>query len=157
MRIHFYNTDEGCTGSTHTIKQRYHLRHGGHFDPHSGKITEDGSYGNGCKNQRQIADTHYSTSRAVGRFVNQNGSKYRQTHAESGKQITPLGCVGSRQHFEANYKRQTTDEVANFEDIAKGHYFFFLNIWSIRLVTTNPPTTFSVPNTTARNPRICAG
>lgn len=32
------------------------------------------------------------------------------------------------------------------------HYFFFLNISSIRLVTTKPPTTLSVPISTAKKP-----
>jgi hypothetical protein len=36
-------------------------------------------------------------------------------------------------------------------------YFFFLNISSILSVTTNPPTTFSVPRITARKPIINAG
>jgi hypothetical protein len=42
--------------------------------------------------------------------------------------------------------------VIRFNSCNSFSYFFFLNISSILSVTTNPPTTFNVPNITAKKP-----
>src|SRR5207237_1025494 len=61
------------------------------------------------------------------------------------------------QTFQSENEGDRRDEIGDRDERLDGHSVFrvgrCLNIASIRSVTTNPPTTFAVPSTTARKPR----
>src|SRR5207253_11224946 len=87
----------------------------------------------------------------------------REQHPDGGEGVALARRLRRAQPLEAENEEDGRDEIGGADEIrrqmGKGHEprasrGLPANIWSMRSVTRNPPTTLIVPSTTARNPSV---
>src|SRR5690606_32781511 len=148
--IEFEDVNKCGIGHAHPVEKAYHLRHGRHFNLHGGKPSGHGAH-------EEPANDPGVISNALARIVlmKRHGSQNGQSHAQRRQNVAPPGSLGIPKHLQTKNKKDGCYQVGNckyvlLHKISIGSYFFFLNISSMRSVTTKPPTTLSVPSTTSR-------
>src|SRR5439155_951637 len=134
-------------GSTGAVEERNHLWHRSHLD-------HAGAHESGDPSHRDAGEDHRDPALHVRR---EEGCDDRDKHSRRGDAIAQNRGRWRRESLETQDESDGRDEVGDGDQGCDGHWGFrvgrCLNIASIRSVTTNPPTTFAVPSTMARNPR----
>src|SRR5438128_1150486 len=139
--------DERRGPATGAVEERNHLWHRSHLD-------HAGAHESGDPSHRDAGEDHRDPALHVRR---EEGCDDRDKHSRRGDAIAQNRGRWRRESLETQDESDGRDEVGDGDQGRDGHWGFrvgrCLNIASIRSVTTNPPTTFAVPSTTARNPR----
>src|ERR1700676_1359272 len=142
------------------MRERGSLRHGGHGDGDGHPRADDGAEGEASDDPCPGDD-----------FSTDEGAYDGREHAAFGEEHAAAGGVGVRHHFEREDEEDGGDEVSGLHEVGGEAHFatalpsvvvafvsgFLRNIFSIRSVMPNPPTTLTVAVVTATKPRMCAG
>src|SRR5439155_9386399 len=138
--------DEGRSATARAIEERDHLRHRGHL--HHPRADEAGDPAD--RDPRQDERDPAPDVRGEERRDD------RDEHARRRDAVSLNRRRRRGQTLQSEDECDRRNEIGDRDERLDGHSVFrvgrCLNIASMRSVTTNPPTTFAVPSTTARNP-----
>src|SRR5581483_9417600 len=139
----------GRRAAADAVEQRHHLRHRGHL--HGARRVRADRRGDGHHDQdrRVVVEAALEECRDDG-----------DHHADGSEPVTPPGRGRRREEPQREDEGHDRDQVQQVDAVVPTHAggappslgasgLRFLNISSIRSVTTKPPTTFSVPRNTA--------
>src|SRR5438105_7955394 len=137
--------DERRRAAADAVEQRHHLRHRGHLHP----ARRDGS--------EAAADQHAERERPPARPAGLDpGDDDREEHPDGAELIAAPRMRRAREKAQREDEGHDRDQVEQVREVGAheslGGRSRFLNISSIRSVTTKPPTTFADASTTATKP-----
>ena len=145
MSLVFNDRNYRCARAAHSVKERNHLRHCSHF------------YFFCCKSMPTTVPTTIppNIQMIITDFrIKEYCREYCKSHTACCYKVTACRAVsGWLSIFKPRINvTEPIKYIRSKLNIFPCHFFFFLNISSMRSVTTNPPTTFKVPSITDINP-----
>src|SRR5271166_4724476 len=162
----FRQRDQRDRAAAHPVEQSDQLRHRGHLGQPGRRHTQRHTHQQARDDQRPV----------VGVANRDQRGDHRDRHARRGDPVAPHGGPWAGQAHQAVDEQRERDDIEDRDEVV--HFtrpfaaapsaarpalatsalagFLPLNMPSMRSVTTKPPTTLSVPNTSATNKMICS-